>query len=187
MMRLTALTALTALAGFSACTGPEPRVASPITVAEERVSVRYSAIELLDVSLPAYAAGEGIAVREDGLIATSTDVLWDDEPTRGVTLTLARHLTSITGARVAPEPWPFDTFPEVRVDVRIEQLLATEDGEYVISGQYFVAPMDARGPDRAALFTLESPLADFSAPAIAASRNMLIAELALLIATEGLR
>jgi hypothetical protein len=39
MTRLTAFAALAALLGFAACTGPEPRVASPITVPDERVSV----------------------------------------------------------------------------------------------------------------------------------------------------
>ena len=187
MIRPTTLAALAALAGIAACTGPEPRVATPITVLEERVAVRYRAIELLEVSLPAYAAAEGIAVEGGGIISTTDDVLWDDDPTRGVTLTLARHLTAVTGARIAPEPWPFDTYPEARVDVRIEQMIATEAGVYRMAGQYFVAPLDGRGPDRAELFALEAPLADDAAQTIAASRNALIAELALLIASEGLR
>ena len=187
MTRTPTLAALAALAGIAACTGPEPRVATPITVLEERVAVRYRAIELLEVSLPAYAAAEGIAVEGGGIIETSDDVLWDDDPTRGVTLTLARHLTAVTGARIAPEPWPFDTYPEARVDVRIEQLLATDAGIYRMAGQYFVAPLDGRGPDRAALFALEAPLASDSAQAIVVSRDALVAELALLIAREGLR
>lgn len=187
MIRTATLAALAALSGIVACSGPEPRVATPITVVDERVSVRYGAIELLEVSLPAYAAAEGIAVEGGGIISTTEDVLWDDDPTRGVTLSLARHLTAITGARIAPEPWPFDTYPEARIDVRIEQLLATEAGIYRMAGQYFVAPLDGRGPDRAELFSLEAPLADRSAQAIAASRDVLIAELALLIASEGLR
>lgn len=189
MIKPTSLAMIAAAAtlALGACTGPEPRVATPITTTTERIEVRYRAVELLEVSLPAYAAAEGIAIEGAGIIETSEDVLWDDDPTRGVTLTLARHLTSITGARIAPEPWPFDTFPDARVDVRIERLVAGSDGVYRMAGQYFVAPLDARGPDRAALFSLEAPLVDASAQAIAISRDALVAELAALIAREGLR
>lgn len=184
MIRPFAAIAIALVAG---CTGPEPRIAAPITSVAEKVAIRYGAVELLDVSLPVYAAEEGISVADAGLISVSDKVLWDDDPTRAVTLTLARHLTEITGARVASEPWPFDSFPDVRVDVRVEQLLATDAGVYVMAGQYFVAPQDGRGRDRANLFSLTAPLPDATPATIAASRATLIGELALLIAREGLR
>ena len=184
MIRPLAAIALLVLAG---CSGPEPRIAAPITTVAEKVSIRYGSVELLDVSLPAYAADEALTVADAGLISVSDDILWDDDPTRAVTLTLARHLTEITGARVASEPWPFDSFPDVRVDVRVEQLLPTDAGLYIMAGQYFVAPQDGRGRDRASLFSLQAPLSDATPAAIAASRAALIAELALLIAREGLR
>lgn len=179
--------ALCLAASITACAGPEPRVVTPITSVTERVAVRYSALELLDVSLPSYAAAEGLAVASGAIIETTEAVLWDDDPTRAVTLTLARHLAQITGARVAPEPWPFDTYPQARIDVRIEQLLATDAGAYLLAGQYFVAPLEGRGPDRAVLFSLSEPLAGTEPATLAAARGRLLADLALTIARDGLR
>ena len=38
---------------------------------------------------------------------------------------IARSLKDISGGRVAPDPWPYQSRPEVSVDVRFEDLLPT--------------------------------------------------------------
>ena len=181
-MRLLMLLPFTLL--LSACGGQETLVTTPQVTVAERVSTSFRSIEVLDVSLPTYAAGEEIPVNTGGVLVLS-DALWADDPTRAVTLALARNLKEITGARVAPEPWPFDGFASARVDVRVEELVI--EGEVLkLSGQYFVADLDGRGRDHAHLFSLTTPVVDRSAATLGAARATLVADLARDIAQQGL-
>lgn len=153
-----------------------------------RVASRFPTIEVRDVSLPLYAAAEEIAVLgEGGALVGVDDRLWADDPVRSVTLSLARHLTEITRARVAPEPWPFESYPAARVDVRVEEALVTPAGAFRMRGQYFVADVAGYGGDRARLFDLSAAVSDPASPAaMAAARAVLVAELAERIARDGL-
>lgn len=172
---------------LAACSGPERLLPTPQTVAVERVASRYASIEVLEVSLPTYAAGEEIVVEAEGGALQTSDLLWADDPTRAVTLALTRNLSEVTGARVAPSPWPFDSFPSARVDVRVEQFLTAQDGTIRLSGQYFVADMDGRGRDRARLFSLATPFtADGGPNSAVEARGKLVADLAVMIAKDGL-
>ncbi len=173
---------------LAACSGPTMRIPSPVPTVTETVRSRYAGIEVLDVSLPTYASGEEIFTEDaSGLLAGSSDVLWADDPTRAITLSLARALAQITGARVAPEPWPFDQYPSVRVDVRVEDM-RTVGAQFTLSGQYFVAPLEGSGRGTARLFSVSAPLPeDYKLPDLAAARSATIAQLALLIARDGLR
>lgn len=173
---------LTAL--FCGCSAPEQLVPLPQVAAPERVATRFASIEVMEVSLPSYAASEEIAVA-DGPVLTVSDSFWADDPTRAITLALSRNLKEITGARVAPEPWPFDAFASARVDVRVERFLV-ENGALVLAGQYFVADLDGGGRDHAHLFALSEPVAGLSLDTIATARGHLIAALALEIAQEAL-
>ena len=186
-MTLRTPLALALVALLAACGGPDRLLPTPQTTATERVASRFASIEVLEVSLPTYAAGEEIVVEAGGGALETSDLLWADDPTRAVTLALTRNLTEVTGARVAPQPWPFDSFPDARVDVRVEQFLATRDGTIRLSGQYFVADMDGRGRDRARLFSLATPIVSEAGVTDAiAARGKLIADLAVMIAKDGL-
>ena len=178
--------ALAALLALTACGGTDTLYTAPPAEVTDQVASRYRSVEVLDVSLPAYAAGDELLVSsEDGTLETG-GVLWADTPTREVTLSLSRALSKITGARVAPAPWPFDSFPNARVDVREERVLA-EGGALVLSGQYFVADLDGRQRDRARLFDLRAPLApEAELQDVLAARSALIADLAVMIARDGL-
>ncbi|MEL6691161.1 MAG: ABC-type transport auxiliary lipoprotein family protein [Pseudomonadota bacterium] len=180
MTRLPLLTLLF----LAACSGPEQLVTQPTVSVTERMSTSFESLEVTDVSLPSYAAGDEIPVSEGGVLVVS-DLFWADDPTRAVTLALARNLKEITGARVAPEPWPFDGFASGRVDVRVEEFLVVGSA-LRLSGQYFVADLEERGRNHAHLFDLSVPLADLSASAAAQGRAQLIAELAREIAREAL-
>lgn len=181
-------TALAALALLLAGCGTEDRyLAAPQVTATERVASRFSSIEVREVSLPTHAANEEIYVEAEGGGLAASDLLWADDPTRAVTLALSRNLAQITGARVAPEPWPFDAYPAARVDVRVERFLGQADGTLVLAGQYFVADLEEKERDRARLFSLSAPMAGDLTPAAAAeARARLVTELALRIAKDGL-
>ncbi|WP_112322767.1 PqiC family protein [Oceanibium sediminis] len=183
------LLSLLLLTGLAACGGEPLRFAVPDTAPpEQRVSIGYSSVELREVSLPTYAAGEEIALEQaPGVLSTSADRLWADDPARAVTLELSRSLLRITGAQIAPEPWPFEEFADARVEVRVEHMLAGADGQFRISGQYFVSPSERTGRARTRLFSLSVPMTGTAPAAIAAARGQAVSQLAGLIARDGLR
>ena len=187
-MKLPASTAIFfALVG---CTGdPTLRYAVPPVPAFETVAISYRSVEVREVVLPTYAQLEEIFVETpEGALTSSPALLWADDPTRAATLELTRALSEITGVRVASEPWPFDSFPAVRVEARVEEFLASATGQFRLSGQVFVATLDGVGRDRSLPFRIAVPLGSIEDPRqIAAARALAMAELADTIAREGLR
>ncbi len=184
MTRRVAAFGLVAL--LAAC-GTEARFASPVVPPEARVSSSFPSLEVAEVTLPSYAAAEDIYIRgADGAISPAGP-LWADLPARSITLQLARDLGTITNATVAPEPWPFRPFPAATVDVRIEELLATAEGVFRLSGQYFVAP-EAGGRAASGQFAIEEAIVGdaSSASAIAIARGRAVSRLAEQIARDGL-
>jgi uncharacterized lipoprotein YmbA len=169
------------------CTGTTDRYVVTSPQATERQRIAYRSVEIRDVSLPAYAADDEI-VRSaaDGRLI-SDSALWADTPDRSVALELSRHLSQITGARIASSPWPFETLPDARLDVRFETFVASADGQYRASGQYFVAVGDGR-PERAGLFDLSVPFdPEAGTEAVATARGQLVLDLAGELARRALR
>lgn len=173
---------------LAACSGTALRYSVPVPEITETVSIRYGTVEVRDVSLPSYAAAEEIQIqRADGALVSSADVLWADAPEREVSLALSRNLAALTNARVANEPWPFDGFPDARVEVRIEDMLAVESGAFRLTGQYFVAPTSGRG-DRSDYFSIVMPYdPEGGIAAIGAARAAALLQLSETIARDGLR
>lgn len=165
------------------------RYATPTPKAQVRVSIPLSSVAVREVSLPAYATEEGIAVASrSGAISTMTDSLWADDPTRAVTLRLTNALADITGRQVASDPWPFQSDPQAVVEVRLEEFVAEEAGRFVAEGRYYVAREEGFGPDHAHSFRLIQPFdAERGFSAIAAARAGIINALAADIARRGLR
>ncbi len=178
-----------ALLALAAC-GPAPlRIAVPPLAPEERVASRFESVELVQVSLPAYAEADEIFVQgQGGALTQAGGAVWADDPARALTLDLARNLARITGARVAPEPYPYEGDPEARVDIRAETFAPDlTRNAFVIRGQWFVATEDGEG-DRAGEFEALGPLPTDPGPAaIAAARAQATLALAQLIAANGLR
>ncbi len=174
---------------LSACGAAPSRFAVAPVLPEARVQISYSSLELREVSLPVYAQSEDISIEGlDGGIARANGLLWADVPARAMTLDLARALRTITDAQVAPEPWPFDSSPQARLEVRVEEMVASERGEFRLSGQYFVGAFDGSERGRARTFALSVPLDLSSGPAaIAAARGQVTVMLAETIARDGLR
>lgn len=188
MSKSLALAALAALPILAACASiPEERIAVPRADAAGEQRIAHASVALRTVSLPSYAAGETIFTGDEtGRLLETPGLLWADDPDRAMTLELARHLATITRARVASEPWPFLDNAEAEVEIRIEDMLARADGTFRLSGQYFVSA--ETGPDRARLFDLgvRIPL-DGTPEDLATARAQLVRDLATDIARRGLR
>lgn len=178
---------LVVLAGCSSA--PEVRYAVPEIAPEARVSIAYGSVEVRDVTLPTYAQLEQIYVETAEGALTSSDLLWADDPQRGATLELSRALALISQVAVASEPWPFESYPDARVEVRVEEFIASlRSSEFRLAGQYFVASLEGRGRDRSGVFRVSVALPEEAGPAvIAAARGEAMSLLAEQIAREGLR
>lgn len=175
-----------ALFGLAACGSPE-RFAVSTPQITQTTRIAFASVEVRDVSLPSYAAADEISIRaEDGTVTSSSDVLWADAPERAIALELSQNLAQLTKRRIASEPWPFEAFPDARLEVRFAELIATTTGAFETSGQYFVAVEEGR--ERSGLFDLTVPFdPEGGATAIAAARGQLILDLAEFIARNGLR
>jgi hypothetical protein len=173
--------------GLLVACGPAPeRFAAPLAAPGGRIAVPVASIEIREVSLPTYALDEEIWIEtEAGALTADAGLLWADEPSRGMTLELARQLAAITGARVAAEPWPFTGLPDGIVEVRADSFAAGADGRFRISGQVFTEAIEAGRP-RARDFAVSAPIPpDSGAPGIAAARAAAVRDLARLIARDG--
>lgn len=188
-MTLKPALALTLLATLSACGGTVERFAVPTPAAEApmpRIASRYATIEVRQVSLPTYAASEEIASRSaTGAITSDKSMLWADEPSRAMTLELARILGQMTRAQVAAEPWPFLDRASALVDVRVEEMVAEADGTFRLTGQYYVAPDSGVG-GRSGLFEILAPVTGEGPGALASARGAAVRQLAEQIARNGL-
>jgi len=179
----------------AACSStPEQRIAVPSTPAEvKQQRIAFGTVQLREVSLPSYAAGEEIFVADaTGLLSARPGLFWADDPARAITLELARHLGRVTGARVVSEPWPFDTPAEAEVELRVEEMVARATGGFRLAGQYFVTSESGRA--RARLFAIKVPLppsedaeTGIDATALAQARGQAVRDLAVEIARNGLR
>ena len=144
---------------------------------------RLGQAELRAVRLPEYAASQEIArVDEDGVLRTSPANIWADAPERAVTQALARQIGALSGATVIAEPWPLQDLPARRLEVRIERMIAQNDGRFRLSGQYFVVPVTAEGRDILRRFDLTVPMTSQAFPDVAEATARAIDALARRIA-----
>lgn len=174
---------------LAACgSGPEFRYAVPTIEAGPRIAVSARAIEVREVTLPTYAAEERIHLQDaDGAIVASDDLLWSDDPAREMTLTLSRVLAETTGAQVAGEPWPFEAFPDAQVEVRVDQMVALNNGTFRLSGQYYVGAPEGTIREHAHVFDLRiSYDPEAGIVAIAQARATAVRDLARDIAETAL-
>lgn len=146
-----------------------PSAAAP---APAPVRLRVSTIELRDVVLPAHGEGTQILVEgADGGLTPIPGGQWADGSARGITTELARHLDLRGTATVAAEPWPLADPAQIRVEVRIERLLARADGRFQLSGQYAVSAPDGHLREFIERFDLLAPMPEGRAPAAAVAQS----------------
>lgn len=174
-LRFPLLVALAVLAGC----GSSTQVLMPDATPALRVSPVVSTIEVRDVSLPRYAAGDQIVVlTPEGVLSPFRGMVWADTPERVVSLSLAENLGTITGARVSTEPWPFLEPPQVSITVRAARFVATEAGTLRFSGQYAIAPVASALSDRSGQFDIAVPILANSPQAVAQAQAQAVANLA---------
>lgn len=144
---------------------------------------RLGESELREVRLPDYAAGQEIMLQaEDGTLRAGPSNIWADDPVPGFTATLARQITAVSGATVITEPWPLQDLPPRRVEVRIDRMVAQNNGQFRLSGQYFVVPVNADGSDVVRRFDISAPMESQEYSAIAGASAIAIDTLARRIA-----
>ncbi|WP_233587131.1 membrane integrity-associated transporter subunit PqiC [Pseudorhodobacter sp. E13] len=179
-LRIAALTLAAALP-LASCGDTNARFpiasATTETVAKSRVAV--GTIEVRDVSLPAYAAASEIVVEQDsGALTVVPKAIWADDPVRAVTGSLARSLDLRSTASVASEPWPLAEPAAVRVEVRIDRMIAKVDGTFELSGQFAIAAPDGAVRETVQRFAVSAPMADNSPAAVAQATGQAIDNLA---------
>ncbi|MGD9917162.1 MAG: membrane integrity-associated transporter subunit PqiC [Paenirhodobacter sp.] len=182
-MKHTALV-LTLLA-LAACSNPldTARYTIDPEPAAKSLPNRLGQAELREVSLPQYASGQEITWKDaDGALRSTPKEIWADDPPRAVTLALAREISAVSGATVIAEPWPLSGGPDRRIEVRVEQFLATDKGAVRLAGSYYVSPVMGAGGDTVRRFDISVPLAGAGAGAIAQAQSQALAQLASQIA-----
>lgn len=186
--RLSVLAALVGTAAIAGCSGNPDRfsVTPPQASAQQRIAFR--AVEIRKISLPGYAAADEIALQDpSGKVVENDEALWADSPERAIGLELSRHLARITNARIASEPWPFEAYPDARLELRFAELVANTQGVMRAEGQYFVSATNG-GRERSGLFDLSVNFdPNGGPPAIAEARGRLILTLAEYLARNALR
>ncbi|WP_376877154.1 membrane integrity-associated transporter subunit PqiC [Albirhodobacter sp. R86504] len=145
-----------------ACSNPEAtgRYLIETPTVAKTLPNRLGSVELREVSLPDYAAGQEVSWQTaDGAVRSNPDQVWADAQPRAVTLALARQISGLSGATVIAEPWPLAEAPSRRLEVRVEQILARADGQFRLAGQYFVTPdLGGRGADVVRRFDISVPI-----------------------------
>lgn len=146
-------------------------------VAKTRVAV--GSIEVSDVSLPTYAAASEIVVeQENGALSVVSKAIWADDPVRGVTGALTRSLELRSTASAASEPWPLAEPADVRLEIRVDRMIARIDGTFELSGQFAIAAPEGAVRESIQRFEVSAPMADNSPAAIAKATGTAIDELA---------
>lgn len=179
--------ALAVLTLLAACSADPVLYPTPPVPAGDRIAVFASSVEVREVTLPLYAEAEEIYLGvPGGGIAELEGARWADDPRRAVTLELAAALGAATGARVAAEPWPYQSLPEASVTVRAAQMLAGPDPVFRLSGQWATGDRDGER-ERSGAFHVAVPVdPEGGSAAIAAARAVAVRDLARLIAARGL-
>ena len=77
--------------------------------------------------------------------------------------------------------WPLEQPADVRIDVRIEHIVAQSDGQFRLAGQYSVASPDFVVRESINRFDILQPLADTTPASVAAASGAAVLALADLI------
>lgn len=170
---------------MAGCGAPSARYLLDGPVPEQRVGVRVATIEVRDVALPDYAAASEILVQdESGALLPVSNAIWADDPVRGVSQTLARNLDAGTTAVAMTEPWPLDDPANAKLDIRIDTMVAQNNGQFRLSGRYAIASQDRIIRERIERFDILQPLADQTPASVAQATSAALKTLSEQIAGQ---
>ncbi len=175
-----------AVAGMlAACGDNSPRYLLDGAAAPTQIRVPVRSIEMRQVTLPSYAAASEIVQQQpDGALRPVAKAVWADDPTGAVTRILARNLDAGTTAVAAAEPWPLDTPAQVRVEVRVDRMVAQLDGTFRMTGQFSVAAPLGAIRESITRFDIVQPITGEGPGEIAQASSAALSQLAQQIAQE---
>lgn len=160
----------------AAATERLPALSAP---GEKVANLRSRTVEVRLISLPSYAAASDIVAEgEGGALFALGGAQWADDPARGMTAALARGLNERTGASAAIEPWPLNTGPDARLDVRVDQVYARSDGIFEFTGQFAVSSPEGTVREFVSRFDIRKPVNGTGPSATAEALARALAELA---------
>ena len=140
-------------------------------------------VEVMQVALPDYAVASEITIQDkEGVLRAQSKKLWADKPVNAITQMIADQIAAQSKATAIVEPWPLSEPADRRLEVRISQIYAGNDGQFHLRGQYFVAPTGGQGADIMRRFDLSVPLADDGLAAVAQAELQALQDLARNIA-----
>ncbi len=150
--------ALALVAVIAGCGADPSRITLPPVETAQTVRVSVRSVEVTQVSLPLYAESEEIAVEAENGALTNRRIACF-----GLTIRNARShrrwsptSPDLTSAKIAAEPWPFDQFPDARLVVRFDRFLPKSNGQFEVSGQYYVARVNSNIRETARSFELSA-------------------------------
>ncbi|MGO4909448.1 membrane integrity-associated transporter subunit PqiC [Pseudorhodobacter sp. W20_MBD10_FR17] len=179
-IRIVAI-ALAAALPLASCGDKDARfpIAAETVPAVAKTQVAVRTVEVREVSLPAYAAASEIVVEQmGGALTVVPKAIWADDPVRGVTGALARSLDLRSTASVAAEPWPLADSADVRIEVRVDRMIAKLNGNFELTGQFAIAAPNGAMRESVQRFTVTAPLADNSPGSVAQATGVAIDSLA---------
>ena len=168
------------LAFLAGCAGGnEARYLISSAPSERVANLQSRSIEVRLVTLPGYAASSEIMVeRSSGALFSVGDGEWADDPARGMTAALAKAIYDQSGATAAVEPWPLNSYPDARLDVRVDEAFANAGGEFVLSGQFAVSSPDDRVREFVDRFSITVPVVGEGATGISDALSAALSALA---------
>ena len=182
-MRVLALVFALLVSGCLSREAPKFAVEPAVPAKPATVATSARTILVAKVSLPSYAKESRIAVQnETGGIVGLPDADWADDPERAMSYALVRHLTQISGRKVAVDPWPLDGLPDAEVRVRVEELLSSKNGLLRLSGQFAVRRDERPNLNKLVPFEISVPVSSSSPTDVVAAYDLAWQRLALVIA-----
>jgi uncharacterized lipoprotein YmbA len=143
------------------------------------VALRVGSVEVLDLVLPEYAeAPEILQEGPDGGLTPIKNAIWGDGTARSMTARLAESLGLRTTAAVAAEPWPLEGYPDARLAVRVDRIVARAEGSFEMAGQFALASPDRRVREFLERFSVSVPITGKGAGAVAAAKGAAVDRLA---------
>jgi uncharacterized protein len=179
---------LVAALALGACGGNSAQYLFDPVPTDTRIRTSVQSVVIQDVTVPEYANNQEIAVLgSDGAVRTDSDVLWAEIPSDAISNGIARSLSEITGATVAADPWPLEAIPDMRLEVRIERMIADDAGRFVFAGQYFLSPDGRNFRSATGRFNIVEPMDTNGYPGIARAGSRAVTRLSEQIAAAMAR
>jgi uncharacterized protein len=120
----------------------------------------------------------------DGALRPVPKAIWADDPQRAVTGALARSIDVRSSANVSAEPWPLSDAADVRLEVRVGDMIARANGVFSMTGQFALSSQSDAIADSLQRFVIDVPLSDTSAASVATATGRAIDGLAEKILAE---